>query len=199
MPRWTHMSKDVTDVTLHGFCDASNDAYAAVVYSRVVNSSGQVRVTLLAARTKVAPLRPISITRLELCGAELLANLLAEIANVMNFSRSQLRAWTDSTIVLAWLRGEPSRWKTFVANSQQQKILTVLDNEQWSHIESAQNPADCASRGLNPSDFIKQKLWLNDTDWLCSLHFYWPQTIIPPTNMEERSIKEHLVTESCLF
>ncbi|CAK1599242.1 unnamed protein product [Parnassius mnemosyne] len=192
--RWTHMSESVVDVSIHGFCDASNDAYAAVVYLRIVDSLGGIHVSLCAARTKVAPLKQISTPRLELSGAELLAGLLSEIALVMGLSRSQIRAWTDSTIVLAWLKGEPSRWKTFVAN-RVTKILTVLDNEQWSHVESAQNPADCASRGLSPSDFIKHDLWRYGPNWLRDLQYPQSQMVVPQTNLEERSIKIHTVIE----
>lgn len=187
--RWMQVSNRSAR-EIHGFCDASNKAYAAVVYLRVVNQQGDVSVNLITSRTKVAPTSPVSIPRLELLGAQLLANLLKEISNVMNIPKSELHAWTDSTVVLAWLRGHPCRWKTFVAN-RVTEILSILDNEQWSHVESAQNPADCASRGLSPEDFLGHRLWLHGPDWLRRQSYDIPLDLHVTTNLEIKPIKTH--------
>ena len=65
---------------LHGFADASSRAYGAVVYSRIVRRPGEAAyVTLLAAKTKVAPVQTMSIPRLELSAAVLLARLLLRV------------------------------------------------------------------------------------------------------------------------
>ncbi|XP_073955703.1 uncharacterized protein [Choristoneura fumiferana] len=109
LPRWLKTRMDDSLVELHGFCDASNVAYAAVVYLRIVSTSGDIHVNLIGAKTKVAPVKQVSIPRLELCGAALLAKLLAEIAEVMDIPKTQTRAWTDSTVVLAWLNKHPTR------------------------------------------------------------------------------------------
>ncbi|KAL0880272.1 hypothetical protein ABMA27_002729 [Loxostege sticticalis] len=115
VPRWIGIRVG-DDMELHGFCDASKDAYAAVIYCRVISSNGEIRVALISAKTKVAPVKQVSIPRLELCGAVLLTCLLTEVATVMKVDKSRLYAWTDSTVVLAWLNGHPNRWKVFVAN-----------------------------------------------------------------------------------
>ena len=101
---------------LHGFCDASERAYAAVVYLRMVDTTGNVQVTLITSKTKVAPIKRMTIPRLELCGAYLLARLLFHVKKVFNIPLNQVYAWTDSTIVLSWLIGDPRRFKTFVGN-----------------------------------------------------------------------------------
>ena len=73
--------KDVQVVStqLHGFSDASESAYAGVVYLRMVDSHGKVHISLVASKTKVAPLKRLTIPRLELCGAQLLTKLLDHV------------------------------------------------------------------------------------------------------------------------
>ncbi|XP_046973825.1 uncharacterized protein LOC124540368 [Vanessa cardui] len=144
IPRWIHTCNKYKR-ELYGFSDASKVAYAAVVYLRVVDEVGNVIVSLVTAKTKVAPIKRVSSPRLELCGAVLLAKLMVEVAEVMEVERSQLHAFTDSEVVLAWLNHHPSRWKTFVAN-RVSEILQILDTHHWSHVATKKNPADLASR-----------------------------------------------------
>ncbi|KAL0852558.1 hypothetical protein ABMA27_016977 [Loxostege sticticalis] len=129
IPRWLETNSDDIDVELHGFSDASKSAFAAVVYIRTVDADGKIKVSLLNAKTRVAPIRQVSIPRLELCGAELLSRLLTETAQVLNIPKENVRAWTDSTIVLAWLNSHPSKWKNFVAN-RTSEILTNMNSAQ---------------------------------------------------------------------
>lgn len=87
---------------LHGFCDASMAAYAAVVYVRVQDASGVFLVNMLAAKTRVAPVKELSIPKLELCGATLLAKLLKQVRKSLDCKEILSFGWTDSTIVLTW-------------------------------------------------------------------------------------------------
>ena len=99
---------------LHGFSDASELAYGGVVYLRLVDTSGRVHTSLVIAKTKVAPLKKLSIPRLELCGAQLLAQLLCHCQKVFGFPTEDVFAWTDSTIVLNWIVGNPHRFRTYM-------------------------------------------------------------------------------------
>lgn len=184
IPRWLGTRDNNRLVELHGFCDASKMAYAAVVYIRVVDNTGNVTVTLVTAKTKVAPIKQISIPRLELCGAVLLARLLGELSVLLKIDKRSVHAWTDSTIVLAWLNGHPNKWKTFVAN-RVSEILTTLDSDQWSHVTSKHNPADCASRGVRPSELVNTHIWLNGPEFLKrnSIRYDKPKNII--TDLEQ--------------
>ena len=100
------------------FCDASERAYTAVFYTRTVDELGFKSVHLLTSKTKVAPVKVISIPRLELCAAYLGSKLLETILTVFEVLDLEItnHAWTDSTIVLQWLAQLPKTWNTFIAN-----------------------------------------------------------------------------------
>ena len=101
---------------LHEFSDASEDAYSAVVYFRLTDTSGNIHVSLVTSKTKVAPIKRLTIPRLELCGAYLLSDVLYHVKGVFNIPMCNTFAWCDSTIVIDWLNGNPRRFKTFVGN-----------------------------------------------------------------------------------
>ncbi|CAG4951544.1 unnamed protein product [Colias eurytheme] len=193
--RWIRSSLNDQSMELHGFCDASNAAYAAIVYSRIIDSNGNVHVSLITSKTRVAPVKQVSIPRLELCGAVLLARLLDEVRGILDVPKHQIHAWTDSSIVLAWLRSHPSRWKTFIAN-RVSEIHTLLDGSRWCHVVSQENPADCASRGVSATEFINNDLWKQGPEWLYGNHIDYPRGDEADTNLEERKqkISSHAVT-----
>lgn len=165
IPRWYCFSPG-SKVELHAFADASKVAYGAAVYIRVINNNNETFVSLVSAKSKVAPIeKEISIPRLELCGAALAAKLVFEVSQIMNISKENLFAWSDSTIVLAWLRGGSSRWTTFVSN-RVSEILNILDYRQWKHVTTDSNPADCVSRGIATQDLLEHSLWWSGPSWL---------------------------------
>ncbi len=81
----------VSSVDLHGFCDASERAYAAVIYLRLTGTDNDVQISLVTSKTKVAPIKRLSIPRLELCGAYLLTQLLHHLRQVLDVPLSCLR------------------------------------------------------------------------------------------------------------
>lgn len=165
--RWLNTTRKC-HVELHVFADASQAAYAAVVYMRVIDQQENVWVSLVTAKTKVSPIeKQVSVPRLELCAAVLASKLIFEVSQVMKVPKKNLYAWSDSTVVLAWLRGFPNRWTTFVSN-RVSEILTMLDCDQWRHVSTNFNPADCASRGIHPSELSEHELWWHGPDWLYS-------------------------------
>ncbi|KAL0803354.1 hypothetical protein ABMA28_017417 [Loxostege sticticalis] len=178
VPRW--ISSDEYDIIeLHGFCDASIEAYACVVYARIKNKS---TVVLIAGKSKLVPhKKTLTLPRLELSGAYLLTKLINKVKKSLNQHTIETFGWTDSKIVLGWLQGQPSRWKPFVANRVKQ-IQDVMPKEQWRYVKSAENPADAASRGLNASQLLEHSLWWQGPDWL-------------PTFIPETEIKTYITTE----
>ena len=111
IPRCYH-PEDVQIISkkLLGFSDASEDAYAAVVYLRMVDCKGRAHVTLVTSKTKVAQIKRLSIPCLELYGALLLSKLLDHTRNLFGMSVNDVDAWTDSTVVLSWFSGNPRRF-----------------------------------------------------------------------------------------
>ncbi|XP_075157958.1 uncharacterized protein LOC142231226 [Haematobia irritans] len=180
IPRWIGFSPEC-EIEYHGFCDSSESAYAATLYARI-SDNGSIRSNLLVAKTKVAPIRKPSLPRLELCGASLLADLVDSLLTQFEPKNYSLHLWSDSTIVLAWLRKPPCSWKTFVAN-RVASILEKVGNTQWAHVSTNQNPADLATRGIPPSELKNNRLWWHGPEWLSQDKSQWP---ISPANFETK-------------
>jgi len=177
IPRWLDISPS-SRIELHGFSDASMKAYAAVMYVRTESPSGVVSVHLLTAKTRIAPVKQLTIPRLELCGAVILARLATQVRSIPIFTDCPLQCWTDATIVLAWLRGQPNDWKTFVAN-RVAEVQTSLPKVSWRHVPGADNPADLASRGVSASELASSHTWWHGPSWLSFGPSSWPS--VDPT------------------
>lgn len=154
-------------IEMHGFCDASQNAYGACIYLRSQNKGGEWESHLLCSKSRLAPLTPTSIPRLELCGAVLLTELAKKVALSFSYDIKNFRFWTDSMVVIAWIRGFPAQWKTYVANRVGQILEDTAPN-QWVHVKSEDNPADLITRGVCVSSIINLSLWWNGPQWLTS-------------------------------
>ncbi|XP_043496406.1 uncharacterized protein LOC122520382 [Polistes fuscatus] len=184
LPRWIG---SVRDSQIHGFCDASERAYAAVIYVRVRDQSGIMVTRLISSKNKLAPIKTISIAKLELCAAHLLARMLHHLQDNGPFSGAQCFAWSDSKIVLAWLATHPSKWKTFVAN-RCSHIQELCPGLRWAHVRSRNNPADIASRGAIPDQLIANKVWWSGPEWLSEFNVAERSKELFTTDEQQKSL-----------
>ncbi|UYV74269.1 K02A2.6-like, partial [Cordylochernes scorpioides] len=158
------------DVQLHGFCDASSVAYSAVCYLRTVSLDGQVHISMLAAKTRVAPCKSLTLPRLELCAPLLLSQLYRSVVDSLKIDIGRAYLWSDSQISLSWIKSDPNRWKTFIHN-RVVKIQQLSDRNSWRHVSGKDNPADCASRGIMPAALSEHTLWWQGPTWLKDNNF----------------------------
>ena len=150
---------------LHGFSDACEIAYGAVVYLRTTFATHPPIISLVTAKTKVAKLKPPTIPKMELDGAVLLTKLLQNVAPILGIPKEECHAWTDSAIVLAWLDGTSRNIGVYAENRVSyimERTLPAL----WRHVPTETNPADCASRGMMPRELLKHTLWWKGPPWL---------------------------------
>lgn len=195
IPRW--MGDTSQPIELHGFCDASEKAYACAIYCKSIDKNCQYNMNLVAGKTKLAPLKkPISLPKLELCGAMLLSRLMKKTIESINIQTVKIYGWTDSMVVLGWLNGDPSRWKAFVSN----RVVKITENMPptcWKHVKSEDNPADCASRGLNTSQLLSHPLWWEGPTWLKSENLPAHNNTFQ-TNEEEKKTNQIYSTQSSM-
>ncbi|XP_063994589.1 uncharacterized protein LOC135172476 [Diachasmimorpha longicaudata] len=188
IPRWLHLSAG-KKIQLHGFADASTLAMGASVYLRSWSAPSGTNVNLVCAKTKVAPLKKMTIPRLELTAAVMVTNLMAYVQRALELEDAELYLWSDSSVAIAWINGDPSRWKDFVQN-RVLKIQETLPTAKWNHINGKENPADCASRGISPTELREHHLWWTGPSWLVQPPEQWVAASTEAASTELASTSE---------
>lgn len=141
IPRWLNTSSKNILNEIHVFCDSSQHAYSCAIYLRTIDSNNSIHSNLIVAKSKLTPIRkPLTIPRSELCGAVLAVKILESVKNNLQIAINNIFLWTDSAIVLSWIRGDPNRCSVFVCN-RVNKILQHTDIKQWQHVISKDNSA----------------------------------------------------------
>lgn len=170
IPRWVGVHpQEQLQYSLHTFCDASKDAISAVVFLRVASSSN-VSIYLLAAKARVAPLKGMTIPRLELLAATIAARLFSSVRENLE-CQAENYFWSDSSTVISWIRRK-EEWATFVWNRVAEiRKLTSIDS--WRHIPGCLNPADLPSRGCSPK-YLAESRWWEGPKWLYKNEELWP-------------------------
>ncbi|CAK1547419.1 unnamed protein product [Leptosia nina] len=160
-----------TEGELHTFVDASESAYAAAVYWRAREQDG-FRLNLVAAKARVAPLKPTSIPRLELQAALLGARLSRSIEGELDLKITKRTYWSDSSVVLSWIKSDPRTFKTFVAH-RLAEIEELTNAKDWRWVSTSDNPADDATR-QTPDNFDAAHRWFKGPEFLHRDESQWP-------------------------
>ncbi|KZS08018.1 Uncharacterized protein APZ42_028147 [Daphnia magna] len=159
IPRALTSSSDIQDIQLHAFCDASTVGFGSVVYLRVTYRNNVVAVNFVTSKSRVAPLRPLTVPKLELQGAVVALRLVKFVQSTLRIPVSQIIYWSDSKTVLQWIDSKTCRFQTFVAN----RISEILQHSQpteWRHVPGIENPANECSRGLFPDEMMENYRWV---------------------------------------
>ena len=137
--------KDAESPVLILFSDGSKDAYGTVAYVRWKTPAG-FESFILAAKSRIAPLRIVDIVRLELCGAVLNARLYAFIVHELrDIAFKEVYHVIDSEIVRAMINKDSYGFRTFAAN-RIGEIQEYTEKENWYWVEGNLNIADLTTR-----------------------------------------------------
>ena len=186
------LTQKVVSSQLHGFSDASKRAFAAVIYLRVEYEGEEPEVTLVAAKTRVSPIKRQSIPRLELLGATILARLMNTVRSSLAKTRLPgelgMYYWTDSYTTLCWIKNN-HHWKQYVQH-RVSEIHSLTDKEQWRFCPGLQNPADLPSRGCSGEELVDNSSWWRGPEFLCQPQASWPML---PTSLNTAEAGKELV------
>ncbi|XP_058826837.1 uncharacterized protein LOC131686859 [Topomyia yanbarensis] len=149
---------ETENIQFHVFCDASEVGYGACIYARSTGKDGHNKATLITSKSRVAPLKRLTLPRLELCAALLGAKLYARVSAALRMEGIPCWFWSDSTVTLHWIRAPPNTWQTFVGN-RTSEIQRLTHGHSWNHVKGVDNPADYVSRGMLPKVFVSNAVW----------------------------------------
>ncbi|XP_068240256.1 uncharacterized protein [Palaemon carinicauda] len=150
----------LSHIELHGFGDAYEKGYGACVYLRVPVENGSYKVSLVSSKPGVAPIKTITMPRLELLGSLLCSRLVNFVKNTLNLDSSvRVRCWKDSTIALSRIQGYASKKDLFVAN-RVKEIRELTPPSCWQYCVRKGNPADLITRGLIADNLVNSTMWL---------------------------------------
>ena len=155
----------IKGIELHNFSDASTLGYGQCSYLRMVNSQGKTHCALVMAKSRDTPSKPITIPRLELTAALLSVKVSSFLRKELQYCEITEVFWTDSEVVRGYVSNDARRFHTFVAN-QVQCIREYTKPHQWRRVDTKENPADEASRGLSAQELMSNFRWWSRPDFL---------------------------------
>ncbi|XP_055527713.1 uncharacterized protein LOC129720280 [Wyeomyia smithii] len=163
------ISSEAIHYELHGFADASQKAYGACVYVRSIFPDGRASLRLVSAKSKIAPITPVTIPRKELLAARLLTRLNSKVKEALEMNFTSTILWSDSQVVLAWLRKPLDSLQVFVRH----RVAEITSHKHivWKYVRTDQNPADSVSRGQAAKELAENDLWWNGPHFLRTVDY----------------------------
>ncbi|XP_055633289.1 uncharacterized protein LOC129773669 [Toxorhynchites rutilus septentrionalis] len=203
IPRWYFLDAAVQtykEAELHVFVDASLFAYSCALYLRTIDANGVPQCTLIAAKAKVAPIKPMPVPKLELQGCLLGTRMMKFIQENHFIQIGRRILWTDNSVALAWIRADPRNYKQFVAN-RVGEIQETTTTDEWRWVPSECNPADEATKWGSGPYFSKDSQWFNGPEFLRSPEQEWPSysdPIVDPIDEIRPSVYFHTQWEALI-
>ncbi|XP_047996390.1 uncharacterized protein LOC125234226 [Leguminivora glycinivorella] len=158
---------------LHIFSDASTEAYSAAAYWRVSNDEEETQVSLAIAKSRVCPLKVMTVPRLELTAAVVGVRLAETILREQRYPVTKVTYWTDSMVVLGWVRDDARNYRPYVSH-RLAEIAEKTDRDAWRYVPTAQNPADRATR-CQPAQSVRiEDEWYEGPRFLYGPETSWP-------------------------
>ena len=174
IPR-SYFSGPFQHLELHMFGDSSQDVFSAVGFLRaqVTCHSGEIitELAFVLGKARVAPMKVMTVPKLELQAALLAARLKREICRALTVTVDKVFMWTDSTIVLQWINST-NKHPIFIAN----RVSEILENtsvDQWNRVATCDNPADAGTRGMS-AEVLQSSSWVRGPDFLRTKQFPFP-------------------------
>lgn len=179
--------------SLHMFCDASKDGYAACIFLRTEDSRGNVTIRLLSAKSRISPPEKITIPRLELLAALIGSRLITTARKRLQINSEYKEfCWSDSAVALCWIKRQLD-WNTYVGN-RVREIRQNTDVHNWHHIAGTENWADLPSRGCTPRQLIESRWW-EGPPWLLQRPDLWPRSVLV---VDEKEAHKELKKSACI-
>ncbi|GFY06936.1 integrase catalytic domain-containing protein [Trichonephila clavipes] len=167
-----NIDQEISKCEIHCFSDASKSAYGTILYLRFVTCNNEIETSFICSKSRVAPLKSLTLPRLELTAALLSARLAKQVSSCLKFD-ANIYYWTDSLISYYWIRGDSSAFKPYIKN-RVQEIQLLSDPMQWGHCPGKDNPADLLSRGTSAVNLAQNELWWHGPPWLKLTPDHWP-------------------------
>ncbi|XP_078384040.1 uncharacterized protein LOC144666486 [Oculina patagonica] len=177
---------EVKSRQVHIFSDASSIGYGSVAYLRLCDKEDRIHCSFLMGKARLAPIKAVTIPRLELTAATVSVRLGEILKKELDEPIDTIQYHTDSVTVLRYISNDQKRFQVFVAN-RVQTIRNLSEPSQWKYVETKENPADDASRGLDGKALSEQQRWLRGPNFLWQPEKDWPEQ---PPSLGEISIED---------
>ena len=182
-----------TNLRPHIFTDASEEAISIVAYLQHIAT---LKLTYVIGKCRVAPIRHMTIPKLELQAAVYGVRLRRQILKELDLRNDKIYHWTESSAVLQWLQAAHKKQQVFVAN-RAAEILENSSMDQWRHVKGVENPADIGTRGMS-IEGLKESVWLNGPAWLQADKKNWPKPWCQVNELEPEQVTSTVARETKL-
>ena len=152
-----------------------------MAYLRLWDNEGRIHCSFLMRKARLAPIKAVKIPRLELTAATVSVRLGEIVKKELDESFDFVHYHTDSVTLLRYIRNDQKRFQVVVTN-RVQTIRNLSDRSHCKYVDTNENPADDASRGLDAKALKQQQRWPRGPRFLWQPAKDWPAQ---PSSLDE--------------